>query len=112
MGTPRSQNALRMRKSGGEEGDSGEDSSDSNSEPHLKDRSDPIFMFGGLAPPALRRSKEDFSAALDHYIAAANLIHRISIVQSSLAPDESAVTNKDDFQGTNEPQVVAEKLST
>jgi hypothetical protein len=29
---------------------------------------DPLLLFGGLAPPALRRSKGDFATALEYYI--------------------------------------------
>jgi len=39
---------------------------------------DPVLLFGGLVPPALRRSKADFAAALDYYI---QVMHCNSCIQ-------------------------------
>lgn len=103
QGVARAQTVLR-RRAGGEEGDNSDE--ELTPEVQARDR-DPIYMFGGLAPPALRRSKEDFSTALDHYIAAANLIHHISTVEKMLSASQAtepmvSVTSK-------EPQVVQDR---
>jgi hypothetical protein len=44
----------------------------------------PLLLFGGLVPPALRKAQADFSAALEHYVAAAGLVHQMALAQSRL----------------------------
>ena len=51
--------------------------SDQSPDSSADEAKDPTLL-GGLVPPAMRRSKQDFTTALEHYVAAANLVHKIT----------------------------------
>mmetsp|Transcript_6998 Transcript_6998/g.15994 ORF Transcript_6998/g.15994 Transcript_6998/m.15994 type:complete len:241 (-) Transcript_6998:340-1062(-) len=53
------------------------ESTDASPTTDANPESDPALLFGGLLPPALRRSKQDFAGAVGHYVAAANAAHRV-----------------------------------
>ena len=50
---------------------------------------DPILLFGGLVPPPLRKAKQDFSAALEQAILAANAVREILAAERAIAASES-----------------------
>jgi len=58
----------------------------------------PLILFGGLAPPALRKSQADFRSALEHYVTAAGLAHKIAVAQNRLATaaQQKAESNSDE----------------
>jgi hypothetical protein len=70
------------RRAGADGSDEGAAQLGTDSESSEHDNSDgerdPILLFGSMIPPALRRAKNDFAVALEHYISAANLAHKIS----------------------------------
>jgi hypothetical protein len=56
----------------------------------------PLLLFGGLAPPALRKSQSDFRSALEHYVTAAGLAHKIALAQSRLAAAQEKTESTED----------------
>mmetsp|Transcript_7163 Transcript_7163/g.29771 ORF Transcript_7163/g.29771 Transcript_7163/m.29771 type:complete len:193 (-) Transcript_7163:1140-1718(-) len=47
---------------------------------------DTVLLFTALAPPALRKAKREFVAALAHAVKLANMIERIRVAEAKLAP--------------------------
>ena len=55
---------------------------------------DPILLFGGLVPPPLRKAKQDFSAALEQAILAANAVREILAAERAIAASGAAASSE------------------
>ena len=63
---------------------SGWTDSDHSPDSSADEAKDSMLLFGGLVPPAMRQSKQDFTNALEHYVMAANVVHRIVLAEKQV----------------------------